>query len=380
MEESGLSRQGRTALCAVALSLLAACGRSPIPVGFAGQMTGRQAELGVQERNGAQMAIDACNRAGGIGGHPVRLLALDDAGLPAQAREVDRRLIGEKVVAIIGHCTSGQTLAGLEVTTPAGVPLIGPTVSTPDLSGRDDLFFRVYPSFGESARIFARHIRQQVPQGSLGVLLDEDNAGYTQTYAAAFRSAYRAAGGGPLELSGFSAASQPAFGPLLTELRRKGTRALLIIASDNDTALIAQQARLQGWRVPLFAAAWAQTSTLIQSGGRAVEGLQLEQSFAPDRATPRYGAFAEAYEVRFGQPPSFGAAFGFEAAQVLLAALVRTGGRREGLKEALLATRDFPGLLDTFSLDRFGDVSRPFYLSEIREGRFVVIGKLSPDR
>lgn len=49
----------------------------------------------------------------------------------------------------------------------------------------------------------------------------------------------------------------------------------------------------------------------------------------------------------------------------------------EGLKEALLETHHFQGLMDSFSLDRFGDVNRPFYLSEIREGRFVVLKKLT---
>lgn len=69
--------------------------------------------------------------------------------------------------------------------------------------------------------------------------------------------------------------------------------------------------------------------------------------------------------------------FSYEAAQVLIEALKRCQGRAEGLKEAMLETRHFQGLMDPFSLDRFGDVDRPFYLSEVQGGRFIVLKKLT---
>lgn len=53
---------------------------------------------------------------------------------------------------------------------------------------------------------------------------------------------------------------------------------------------------------------------------------------------------------------------GYEAANVLAAALEKTGGRAEGLPQALVGIKDFKGLADTFSFDRFGDVMRPYYL------------------
>lgn len=48
------------------------------------------------------------------------------------------------VVAITGHATRGQAVAGLKATNPAQMVMISPTVSTPALSGQDDFFFRVY--------------------------------------------------------------------------------------------------------------------------------------------------------------------------------------------------------------------------------------------
>jgi len=111
-----------------------------------------------------------------------------------------------------------------------------------------------------------------------------------------------------------------------------------------------------------------------------VEGMQLEQSFSPDSSFPEFLEFRSAFEGRFGRPPSFGAVFAYEATMVLLEALKRTDGRSAGLKSSLLATRNFQGLTGLISLDRYGDVVRPFYLSEIRGGRFVTRGILDGPR
>jgi branched-chain amino acid transport system substrate-binding protein len=113
----------------------------PIIIGFSAQLTGGQAELGVQERNGVQLAVEKINESGGIAGREISLIIHDDLGIPKEAESGDGELIKQGVIAIIGHATSAQTLAGLKVTNPANVIMIAPTVSTPELSGLDDYFF-----------------------------------------------------------------------------------------------------------------------------------------------------------------------------------------------------------------------------------------------
>jgi branched-chain amino acid transport system substrate-binding protein len=350
--------------------------KPPVLVGFVGQLTGKQMELGIQERNGVQLAVDTINAAGGIGGRAITLLVRDDQGTPDKAREVDRELVGAGVVAIIGHPTTAQSLAGMEVTNPAKVVLLSPTVSSPVVSGKDDWFFRIYPSFKDSAQAFADYVLGKVAVSRLAIILDTDNGGYTKTYEGTFRERYQASQGVVTAETTFSSKTQPDFGPLLADLRASQAQGLLIIASDIDTALIAQRARLLGWSLPLFTSAWAQTETLLNNGGRAIEGMKIEQSYALTSQAPSFLEFRRRYEARYGTAPSFGAAFGYEAAQALAEALRRTGGEARGLKESLLRIKDFQGLMDTFSFDAFGDVNRPFYLSEIRDGKFVPVAKL----
>lgn len=360
-----------------ALAVILWAGKKPILVGFVAQMTGKQAELGVQERNGVLLAVEKINANGGIDGRTIELMIRDDLGLPERARSADEELIKAGVVAIIGHATSGQAVSGLQVTNPARLVMISPTVSTPALSGLDDFFFRVYPTFKDSAQAFAEYIYKTDGLKRLAIIYDSDNAAYANTYSSVFSKKFTSLGGVIPGETGFSSAKRPDFYTLLDKLRSDKADGLLIVASDIDTALIAQKVRIMGWQIPLFTSAWAQTETLINNGGKAVDGMKLEQSYALSSQTPSFTEFKSAYQSRFGNPPSFGAAFSYEAAMVLSEALKKTGGRPDRLKDALLETRDFKGLMDNFSLDRFGDVQRPFYLSAIESGKFVIMGKLN---
>lgn len=351
--------------------------KKPILIGFAAQLTGKQAELGVQERNGVQLAVETINASGGIAGRKIELIIRDDFGIPEKAQAADRELIKAGVIAIIGHATSEQTLAGLEVTNPANVMLLGPTVSTPELGGLDDYFFRVCPSFKDSAQAFAQYTYQRCDITRLAIIYDIDNAAYAKTYSTAFADEFQSLGG---KIAGeviFSSMTQPDFSPLLLKLRAGKADGLLIIASDIDTALIAQRARLMGWQIPLFTSPWAPTETLINNGGKAVEGINFAQAYELTSQSPTFLDFQARYQARFDHAPSFGAALAYDAASVLAAALEKTGGRPDKLKQALLETSDFQGLIGTFSIDRFGDVERPYYLSSIRDGKFVILEQLT---
>lgn len=349
----------------------------PIIIGFSAQLTGRQAELGVQERNGVQLAVEKINASGGIKSRKISLIICDDFGIPKEAQSVDVELIKKGAIAIIGHATTAQTLAGLKVTNPAKVVMIGPNISTPELSGLDDYFFRIYPSFKKSSQTFAEYIYQHCGITRMAIIYDNDNFAYSKTYSTTFSDKFQSLGGNISGEISFSSVTQPDFSPLLSKLRESKAEGLLIVASDIDTALIAQKARLMGWQIQMFTSAWAQTETLISNGGKAVEGMKLEQAYAVTSNSQTYNDFQSRYKARFGHDASFGAAYSYETALVLTEALKKTNGNKDGLKQALLETLNFNGLMDTFSLDRFGDVERPWYISTISNGKFIMVGRLT---
>lgn len=353
--------------------------KGPVKIGYSGQLTGYQAEMGIQERNGAVLAVEEINEAGGVAGRPLVLLVRDDLGTPEGAQSADSDLIAKGVVAIIGHPTSGQTIEGLKVTKPAGILMISPTASTLELSGKDDLFFRLIPTSSERADAFARHIYERRNLTRLAIIYDTDNTAYSLPYRDALATKFCAIGGDITGEINFSSSRQPDFSPMIPRLRDTGADGLFIIANDYDTALIAQHARIQGWDVPLFTSGWAQTETLLASGGNAVEGMEIEQAFQMDSQDPDFILFENNYRERFGRGPSFPAVFSYEAVKVLATALEKTNGETTGLTEALLDTQEFAGIIDSFSFDKYGDVIRPYYMSSIHNGEYKNFEIIQPE-
>jgi branched-chain amino acid transport system substrate-binding protein len=115
------------------------------------------------------------------------------------------------------------------------------------------------------------------------------------------------------------------------------------------------------------------TETLLLNGGKAVEGVEGEQAYYSNSPSPSLQDFRARYQGRFGQTPEFSATFAYEAANVLAEALRRSGGEAGGLKQAMLGIREFKGLVDSFSFDRYGDVERPHYICVIRGGKFETV-------
>lgn len=347
------------------------CGKlDPILVGFSGQLTGAHANMGVSGRDGVLLAVDEINAAGGVAGRKIKLLVRDDKGTAEGAQAADQELIDAGVVVIIGHMTSSQTMAALPVTEKAGVVLLSPTTSTPSLTGRKDHFFRVISDSASEAAFLARNAVLKHGVKDLAAIYDQDNAAYTNAYLEAFREELESLGGKMVANVGFSSAHRPVFRPLVEQLRSADPQGLLIITSAYDGALIAQQPRLLGWSTKLFGCAWTQSAPLIEGGGKSVEGMEFVAYYNRNSQRPNFLEFKKKYTNRFHQPVTFMAGNAYEAMMVLAAALANTGGKPEGLAQALPGT-SIQGLMETVSLDEFGDGVRIRYRVVIQDGKFI---------
>ncbi|NPV76403.1 MAG: ABC transporter substrate-binding protein [Anaerolineae bacterium] len=350
--------------------------QQPIRIGAALELSGKEGDLGVQIRNGAKLALDAANRSGGINRQLIEMIVKDDQGIPEVAQQVDRELIEAGVIAIIGHVTSQQSLAGLSVTQPAGVVLLSATSTSVELTGKDDLFFRIVGDNERDTRALAKHIQEQGIH-NMAVIYDEDNASYSRTYVETFASSFAELGGNITTILDFSSASQPDFNPILEQARASEPEGLLLVASAVNTAFLAQKARLMEWGVQIFSSDWAYSEAFLQNGGHAIEGVQMISSFDINNPAPTMEQFRQEYKATFGTEPNFGAAQGYEAAAILIEALRRCNGDFQGLPDALRSIQNFEGLAGSISINPYGDVTRPLYLMQVKDGKWTTVRKLT---
>lgn len=362
-------------ILAALIAVSAGCDlRKPIKVGFSGQLTGPHGNMGVSGRDGVLLAIEKINAEGGVAGKKIELVVRDDKGTQEGARTADRELIETGVVAIIGHMTSGQTMAALPVSQKAGMVLLSPTTSTPQLTGKIDNFFRVIADSASEARMLARHTMKTIGLDRVAAIYDSDNDAYTKSYLEAFSDEIHKLGGQVVGEASFSSSRRLPFAPLISQIRDTDPQGLLIIASAYDSALIAQRTRTAGWQTHLLGSGWAKSAPLIENGGRAVEGMEFIQDHDPNCQSTGCLKFNKLYSERFRQAPTFMANDAYEAMFVLAAALQQTGGRSEGLT-GVLPGISIQGVMQTVSLDRYGDGVRDRYRIVVQDGRFVTKGR-----
>src|ERR1043166_3876373 len=175
---------------AVALDVTACVrGSDSIVIGLAGPL---QDPLGVSEQRAARFVVDQINQHGGVrGGRQLRLRSGDDSGTESGAVLAAKALYDDPaVVAVVGHVTSGTSIAAARVYGKGGdaVAMISPTASSPELSGINRYVFRVCPSSLQHGPALARFARQRLDARRAGVLSmnDDYGRGVRQAFAAEF--------------------------------------------------------------------------------------------------------------------------------------------------------------------------------------------------
>ena len=361
------------AIWVLSILLLAGIGckkkENPIKVGFVGGLTGRLSDLGTEGRNGVILAVEKINSSGGINGRPVKLITKDDKQNAEVTLRVDRELVDEGVVAIIGHMTSTMSMVALPFVNKQKILMISPTTSSNELMGIDDYFIRVIPPNKSETDHLARHAFNVMGLKKMAAIYDLSNRAYTEEYFNNFKEEFEGLGGKINHLETFSSGKSMDFVKATDSLLKQDPDGVLIATGAPDVAMISQRIRMNGSKVPIFSCGWAMTAALIHDGGPAVEGVVFSQLFDRESRQKTYLEFKKRFEERFGEAPNFAAAHGYEAALALFKALSKNADPQE-LKATILQQNTIEGLQGDFKVDKYGDPQRKRLLITVKNGQF----------
>ncbi len=363
----------RPLLVCLLIGLVSACGpHEPHRIGFVATLTGRLSDLGEAGRNGAQIAVDEINAAGGIHGRPVELIVQDDAQSPEKAIEAINHLRQIGVELVVGPMTSSMAEVILPIAQKSGMLLISPTVTAHKFFGRDDNLFLIMPSAREDARSSARHHFQEHGARRVAIIYDTRNLAYSESWLREYLVPFQELGGEVIPVpfeSGHDADAER----IAQQALNAKPDAVVMITGAADTARLAQRIReLNPQPLLLGAAQWATTQRLIELGGSAVEGLVVHNYFDNSAATANLVRLQQQYRERFRRELDFAGVSAYDATRVALAALsARTSG--QSLREILLSGGPFTGAEGQIAFDANGDNGRIPHIMVIRDGRFQVL-------
>lgn len=358
--------------CAPALAGLAwafACRLNPVRIGLALPVTGSLSAYGRSLQQGAQLAVEQINGAGGIQGRRLELVQADTGSDPAEAARAFQRLVVEdRVPAVVGGASTAECLAMAPLTDRYRRVLLSPSASGAAITQTGPFVFRNWPSDEIEGKTLAEFAAYTLHASRALVLVGHNP--YAEGFQKAFCDRFEAEG-----RSCVTAALEPA-GGARDQARAlagaaKAAEVLVLAGYAGDLLLALRELRTSADLPPVLAGSAVGEAAYLRDP--ALAGVVFARpSYDPD-GDREASLFASAFVARYHEDPDIYAAHAYDAVRLVALAMTKAGPDAAGIRGALLAVRNYPGAAGSTTFDVNGDVIQPFQVCTVEKGRAVTL-------
>jgi branched-chain amino acid transport system substrate-binding protein len=305
-----------------------------VAIGAVFPLSGSVAFYGTESRDGALLAIEEINAAGGLLGKPLTLIAEDDEGLADKSVNAFTKLTTrDKVAFVLGSSTSGATVSMTALAQQAKVVLVSPSATNLNVTDAGDYIFRacfIDPFQGVVGADFA----YDTLKSRRAAVLYDAGADYNTGLADSFKAEFKKLGGQVVADEAYQTGDVD-FNAQVTRIKATNPDIVYLPNYYNDVTLQAKQLRDQGITVALLGGdGW--DGLIDNAGDEALNGF-WSAGFASDTTDPRGQTFVKAYQAKFNKPASQFAALGYDAMMLIA----------DGIKAA--GTFDTPAVKDAIA-------------------------------
>jgi branched-chain amino acid transport system substrate-binding protein len=359
----------RTTLSALAVAAVLAGGtaQAEIPIAMVGPITGDQASIGEQMRQGAELATADINAAGGVLGQQLTLSVQDDACDPRQAVAAANTVAGDGAVFVVGHYCSATSIAASEVYNEERILEISPGSTNPLYTERGlDNVFRVCGRDDQQAKVAAEYVARAFPGKVVGITNDTTSPG--TTLGDVFQSTLHELG--ITEAARLTVTKGDMdFSSIVTRLKEAGVQILYHAAYHKEAALLLRQAREQGMDVRIIS-----NDDMIVQDFWTIVGEQGNGSMFTFQADPRIIPEATDVVARFkaaGYDPAGYTLYSYAAVQIFAQAATAAGTAQGDALIAAMRGRTFDTVLGPIAFDEKGDPTTVSYrVYEWKDGTY----------
>jgi branched-chain amino acid transport system substrate-binding protein len=281
-----------------------------------------------------------------------------------------RKLISRnKVVAVIGANSSANSLEAAPVCQHAKVPMMAISSTNPKVTEIGDYIFRICFIDPFQGAVLAKFAHDSLHARRVA-LLTSTNSPYSVGLSKVLRERFVALGGSVVAEQRFAEGDKD-FRAQLTAIRAAKPDVIAVTGFYTEAALICIQARSLGLDVPVIGGDGWEAPQLTELGGKAVEGTFYSTYFSPDNNAAEVQAFVQRYQARWNQERRDGvSALGYDA-MYLIAAAITQAGTTDGpaLRDAIAATRDFPGVTGRTTIDAHRNSDKAAVMLTVKNGR-----------
>jgi len=353
----------------------------PIKIGALFAVTGPASFLGEPERNTAQMVVAEINKAGGIKGQMLELVVYDTQGDATKAVQAANRLIKEdRVVAIIGPSTTGDTMAVIPLVEKEQIPLISCAAGIKITDPVKRWVFKTAQNDSLAvAKIYERLTKQKISRVAILTVSDSfGSSGREQLKAQAAKF-------------GIQIATDDTYGPKdtdmtaqLTRIRGSQAQALICWGTNPGPAVIARNAKQLGLKLPIYMSHGVSSKKFIELAGDAAEGITIPSGRVlvaellpeSDRQKKSLLGFVKDYQSHYNKEGDHFGGHAWDAMMLLKGAIERGADTPATIREQLEKSQGFAGIGGIFNYspqDHAGLTSDAFVLVEIKNRDWLLV-------
>jgi len=360
-------------------------GEEPYKIGFICATSGPASSLGGYQHRSVVMVEEEVNKAGGINGHPLKLITYDDQSDPAKGVLAAKRLIQtDKVCGILGPSTTPLTLPVAPVANEAKIPLISNGSAGTIVNPVRPYIFKSAPHgpipYGIMVERFIK------PRGikKVAFLYESDAYGLEGKTALEYLAKDKNYGFEIVRSEAYKLTDTD-ITPILIKIKGIDAELLVVAGIPPGTSILAKNAKEIDLKIPILMDGGSTSQKYIDLAGKGAEGTFVpvyaiavaDQVPDTDPLKKLMLKYLKSYKDRWNEEGQPHGGFAYDGIQMFISGLKKVGPDPEKLKDHIENLKDFPGITGIFDFSPTDHTGRlpgrtAMYVCTVRDGKFVM--------
>lgn len=351
----------------ILMCVLTSCSDEGVKIGIVGSMSGRNSDLSVSGRRGAEIAVSQINNSGGINGKKIELISKDDEGNSKNISTINSFFEKNNINIVIGNYTSQMMSCCMDNIRKTNLLFISPTISSNEFDGKDDNIIRLINSNKNESVIIGKNMLEN-DVNNIAIIFDQNNKSYCETLINKMTNIFEDDTHKIILKYGYKNLDNDS-SDIIDKIIQNKPDAILFISNSYDTAHLCQLVRLNNINTKKYATLWSNTPELFKKGGVAINDMKIISVIDFNCKKMDYDNFKNNYINLYNEEPSFSSIFTYESVQIIAKAISKVKSTdKNKLKAQIIKDTHIKGLQEEFQIDKYGDCNRGFFLSNIKDG------------
>lgn len=356
----------------VSYLIVISCGKreeTSIIIGSTVPLTGEAATWGNYTKNGAELAVEEYNANRKPNKPKISIIFEDTKATAKDGINAYNKLVTmHKVQAIVDDAVSAVALAIAPLANKDKVVIISTGATNPKLSEAGPFYFRVWNSDFEEGVFSANYCFNKLNFKKVAILAIEND--YGQGLSDVFIKQFKKIGGEILIEETYKQGDNQ-FRNQLLKIKNANPEAIYMVSYPEETPQILIQMKNLYINKQVVGTVPLQDKSIIEKAKKAAEGViypypvTLHGELVND--------FNKKYNEKFNEEPGTTSAEGYDAARLIIEAIVASGNNGESIKKYLEEITEWHGASGIIEFDENGDVHKPMVMKTIKNGEFIEV-------